>query len=196
MNYYLLSFWKTNGQKGYSQYNATSSNTDNLQQYAKAQQLEEDDMYSISLCKNGTRDATEGEVVRSIFFDNTHRNIGIPESVSKKVNSSINKSLQKTKEKNPLSRFTADELIQEAECLEEYGEYLHAPLIGYSAEVLRSYAEHLKEEPPREYYQTSDGWFDYYVNTETGEKKFHLDKGDILVDANLDEFSEDNHARK
>lgn len=39
------------------------------------------------------------------------------------------------------------------------------------------------------YYKTSDGWFDYYVNADTGEKKFKLDAGDVLVDPDLDDFS-------
>ena len=30
----------------------------------------------------------------------------------------------------------------------------------------------------REFY---DGWFAYYVNIETGEKKFKLEDGDVLV---------------
>ena len=39
------------------------------------------------------------------------------------------------------------------------------------------------------YYQFSDGWFTYYVNVETGEKKFSLDKDDVLVENNLDDFN-------
>ena len=39
------------------------------------------------------------------------------------------------------------------------------------------------------YYKFSDGWFTYYVNVETGEKKFSLDKDDVLVESNLDDFS-------
>lgn len=46
---------------------------------------------------------------------------------------------------NPLSRFSKDELIQEAECLEEYGEYLNISLMGFTAEELRAYAESLEE---------------------------------------------------
>ena len=38
------------------------------------------------------------------------------------------------------------------------------------------------------YYQFSDGWFTYYVNVETGYKKFSLDKDDVLVESNLDDF--------
>lgn len=38
------------------------------------------------------------------------------------------------------------------------------------------------------YYKTSDGWFDYYVNVATGEKKFKLDEGDIEVECNSDDF--------
>lgn len=39
------------------------------------------------------------------------------------------------------------------------------------------------------YYQVSDGWVTYYVNKETGDKKFRLDKDDVLVESNLDDFS-------
>lgn len=33
------------------------------------------------------------------------------------------------------------------------------------------------------WYEESDGWFTYYVNKETGEKKLHLEEGDKLVKA-------------
>ena len=39
-----------------------------------------------------------------------------------------------------------------------------------------------------EYYQFSDGWFTYYINAETGAKKFSLDKDDVLIESNLDDF--------
>ena len=38
------------------------------------------------------------------------------------------------------------------------------------------------------YYQINDGWFTYYVNVETGDKKFKLDKDDILIDHRPDDF--------
>lgn len=41
-----------------------------------------------------------------------------------------------------------------------------------------------------EYYQFSDGWFTYYVNVKTGDKKPTLDKDDVLVESNLDDFCE------
>ena len=41
-----------------------------------------------------------------------------------------------------------------------------------------------------EYYQFSDGWFTYYVNVKTGDKKLTLDKDDVLVESNLDDFCE------
>lgn len=41
------------------------------------------------------------------------------------------------------------------------------------------------------YYKASDGWFDYYVNVCTGQKKFKLDKTDICTEKNLDDFSRD-----
>lgn len=39
-----------------------------------------------------------------------------------------------------------------------------------------------------EYYKVSDGFFNYYVNKETGDKKFKLDKGDIEVERQVDDF--------
>ena len=39
-----------------------------------------------------------------------------------------------------------------------------------------------------EYYQAYDGWFNYYVNAATGEKKFELSEGDVLVERNQDDF--------
>lgn len=39
-----------------------------------------------------------------------------------------------------------------------------------------------------EYYKVSDGFFTYYVNQTTGEKKFSLDENDILVNSDLDDF--------
>ena len=39
------------------------------------------------------------------------------------------------------------------------------------------------------YYKFSDGWFTYYVNVATGEKKFSLDKDDVLVESYLDDFN-------
>lgn len=38
------------------------------------------------------------------------------------------------------------------------------------------------------YYEVSDGWFTYYVNVDTGEKKFELDKDDVFVERRVDDF--------
>lgn len=38
------------------------------------------------------------------------------------------------------------------------------------------------------YYKFSDGFFTYFVNTVTGEKKFALDEGDIEVEPEFDDF--------
>lgn len=35
---------------------------------------------------------------------------------------------------------TKDDLYMEAECVEEYGEWIHMPLMGYSADDLREAA--------------------------------------------------------
>ena len=39
-----------------------------------------------------------------------------------------------------------------------------------------------------EYYKASDGFFSYFVNKKTGEKKFKLDKNDVCVERNMDDF--------
>lgn len=39
-----------------------------------------------------------------------------------------------------------DEILQEAECVEEYQEWIHMDLIGYSAEKLRQVAELIGEK--------------------------------------------------
>ena len=38
------------------------------------------------------------------------------------------------------------------------------------------------------YYRFSDGWFTYYINVESGEKKFYLGETDEVVESNLDDF--------
>ena len=40
-----------------------------------------------------------------------------------------------------------------------------------------------------EYLKVSDGFFTYYVNTKTGEKKHELDEDDIEVEGQLDDLS-------
>ena len=40
------------------------------------------------------------------------------------------------------------------------------------------------------YHKVNDGWFTYYVNVETGERKFQLEPGDIEVPRKLDDFCE------
>lgn len=44
------------------------------------------------------------------------------------------------------------------------------------------------EVEKNEYLKTRDGWFEYYVNTKTGEKKMALDEGDVCVERRLDDF--------
>lgn len=40
------------------------------------------------------------------------------------------------------------------------------------------------------YYRFNDGWFTYYINVVTGEKKLHLDEGDEVVDWPIDDFGD------
>lgn len=46
-----------------------------------------------------------------------------------------------------------------------------------------------KTRKDNEYYKTSDGFFDFYVNRETGVKKFQLEDGDVEVEQKVDDFS-------
>lgn len=39
-----------------------------------------------------------------------------------------------------------------------------------------------------EWYPFNDGFFSYYINTVTGEKKLKLEDGDVEVKAKLDDF--------
>lgn len=39
-----------------------------------------------------------------------------------------------------------------------------------------------------QYYEWNDGWFTYYINVETGEKKLRLEAGDEVVERELDDF--------
>lgn len=45
---------------------------------------------------------------------------------------------------NILEKFSDDELITEAECLEEYGEYAHMELLGYSSKEIRDFVVNRK----------------------------------------------------
>lgn len=45
-----------------------------------------------------------------------------------------------------------------------------------------------KCEKTNKYYKFYDGFFTYYINAKTGEKKFMLDNDDLLIDPNLDDF--------
>ena len=46
---------------------------------------------------------------------------------------------------NILEKFSDDELITEAECLEEYGEYVHMKLLGFSAKEIRDFVVNRKK---------------------------------------------------
>lgn len=46
------------------------------------------------------------------------------------------------------------------------------------------------------YYRWNDGFFTYYINVETGEKKWKLEKDDIEVPAELDDFQEKQRINK
>ena len=43
-----------------------------------------------------------------------------------------------------------------------------------------------------EWEEYNDGWFTYYYNKKTGEKKLHLEEGDVLVPHKLDDLIRTN----
>ena len=49
------------------------------------------------------------------------------------------------REEEILKRFTAEQLRDEASCVEETGEWLHMSLLGYSADELRELADKVEE---------------------------------------------------
>lgn len=75
--------------------------------------------------------------------------------------------------------------------LERYKEMEKKPPLDVT--IKQASAKKQREERPaqskdNEYYKTSDGWFDFYVNAKTGEKKFKLDKSDVCVERKSDDF--------
>ena len=38
------------------------------------------------------------------------------------------------------------------------------------------------------WYKVSDGWFTYFVNKKTGERKLELEYGDFEIERNVDDF--------
>ena len=42
------------------------------------------------------------------------------------------------------------------------------------------------------YYKYNDGWFIYFINTETGEKKYNIEDDDEIVDFKYDDFADEN----
>ena len=49
----------------------------------------------------------------------------------------------------------------------------------------------IKMQKTNEWYKWDDGWFEYYVNIKTGEKKFELEPGDIEIFPIFDDFCRD-----
>ena len=38
------------------------------------------------------------------------------------------------------------------------------------------------------YYRHSDGWFQYFINSETGEKRFNVEDNAEIIDRQYDDF--------
>lgn len=53
-----------------------------------------------------------------------------------------------------------------------------------------------EEEQKEQYYRFSDGFFSYYVNKATGERKFELGEKDMEVEADLDDFISGHYVRE
>ena len=57
------------------------------------------------------------------------------------MNANSDKVMEELMEQIEKMRLTRDDVILEAECLEEYDEYIHLSLMGYSVEILRKAAD-------------------------------------------------------
>ena len=53
--------------------------------------------------------------------------------------------------KRLVMKHTSDELLQEAECVEEYDAWLHISLMGYGPDKLREMAEYRKSQEGKEW---------------------------------------------
>lgn len=59
----------------------------------------------------------------------------------------------------------------------------HNDLCPICQKALRGWMKYVpKQDDNNTWRKTEDGWFDFYINTKTGEKKFELEDGDILVE--------------
>lgn len=62
------------------------------------------------------------------------------------MNANPDKVMDELMEQIEKMRLTRDDVILEAECLEEYGEYIHMGLMGYSIKTLRRAADLMEDE--------------------------------------------------
>jgi hypothetical protein len=71
-------------------------------------------------------------------------------------------------------------------------EEIRKQLIGTFAKHLikqRSYITITSDFTKLPYWKKfNDGWFTYYYNTETGERKFRLDENDVLIEDEYDSY--------
>lgn len=62
------------------------------------------------------------------------------------MNANSDKVMEELMEQIEKMRLTRDDVILEAECLEEYGEYIHMSLMGYSVKALRKAADLMEDK--------------------------------------------------
>ena len=75
MTYYLLTVWKRNGEKSYSQCCSTSTEFDDLLYNMTLYRIKEDEMYVIDMYKDGSERLQGGNVVASWYYDHNRKQI-------------------------------------------------------------------------------------------------------------------------
>jgi len=69
MRYFLLSVWKKDGQHSYSTCCSTSKHFLDLINNMRLYKIQDDEMFVISQCENGTEKKQKGNVVWNRFYD-------------------------------------------------------------------------------------------------------------------------------
>ena len=95
MRYYLLSVWKRNGERSYSQCCSTSTNFDDLLYNMTLYSIEDDEMYVICMCENGNELNQKGVVFCDWYYNKEREQIEVAHCYARKnIINSINKVLE------------------------------------------------------------------------------------------------------
>lgn len=89
MFYYLLSVWKRNGEKSFSQCCSTSDDFDDLLYNMTLYRIADDEIYVISRCEDGNEKYQCGNVSCNWYFDKTRLQIVVENSIDKTIRKAI-----------------------------------------------------------------------------------------------------------